>query len=122
MTKEIREYKKELDTLLLQDDNGTDWLHVEKELLWRIQFYQHERFVHLVVSMTVALATVMSFMAIVVIAHGGGTISFPHIALTILFLGLLAPYLGYYYMLENAVQTIYVYYYRVHARSQRETR
>lgn len=117
MTKEIREYKKTLDTLLLENKPDTDWLHTERELLWRIQFYQHERLVHLIVSMTVAVATVMSFMSMILISQSG-SVTIPHIALTILFLGLLAPYLGYYYLLENAVQTIYVYYYRVHEKNK----
>ena len=118
MTKEIREYKKTLDVLLREDNPETDWVHTERELLHRIQFYQHERQVHLIVSMTVALATVMSFMALIIITNGGGAVTIPHIAMTILFLGLLAPYLGYYYLLENAVQTIYVYYYRVHEKTK----
>ena len=117
MTKEIRGYKKTLDTLLTSDKPDTDWLHTEQELLWRIQFYQHERLIHLIVSMTVAVATVMSFMAMLLISQSGGFVTIPHIALTVLFLGLLAPYLGYYYMLENAVQTIYVYYYPVHEKN-----
>lgn len=107
MTKEIRLYKKELDRLFSENRSDTDWERVKRDLEVRISFYKHERLVHLIVTMSVALMTVVSFAAVSL------TVSVQFIALTGLLLGLTAAYLIYYFRLENAVQGIYRYYYNI---------
>ncbi len=74
-------------------------------LLTRIKFYQHERLIHLIVTMAFAIMTVISFFMLVV---EGGTAA---VLLSILFLCLTVPYVMHYYFLENSVQALYKLYY-----------
>ena len=74
-------------------------------LLTRIKFYQHERLIHLIVTMTFAIMTVISFFMLLT---EGGTAA---ILLSLLFLGLTVPYVMHYYFLENSVQALYKLYY-----------
>ena len=77
---------------------------IRKETLVQIGFMQHERFVHFLVCILVGLAF---FIAM------GLTLYYRTLALgilTVLLLGLLAPYLWHYYFLENTTQRIYALY------------
>ncbi|MGN0577035.1 MAG: hypothetical protein ACI4J4_00290 [Ruminiclostridium sp.] len=76
------------------------------ELLTRISFYQHERLIHLIVTMTFAVMTVISFFMLV---QSG---SLPALLLSLLFLALVIPYIYHYYFLENSVQELYRLYYK----------
>ena len=70
----------------------------------QIAWFQHERLVHLIVTMTFAVMMVMSII--------GGILA-EYIPLFILggaFLILLAPYIRHYYILENGVQQMYRLY------------
>lgn len=109
MTKAIKEYKAKLDTMLISDNKKTDWAKVCEELTEKIKFYQHERLVHLIVTMTVSVMLVISVLA----AYIAPEVTPIYFILIGLFLVLDAPYLFYYFMLENAVQDIYKYYDRV---------
>ena len=73
-------------------------------LLTRIQFYQHERLVHFLVTFFVGLCTVLFLL---------GFLFLENISLLILFLltmCLFVPYIFYYYSLENGVQKLYDIY------------
>jgi len=113
MTKDIRYYKAHINELLEKDDPATDWDVLSSEMLAKIGFYQHERIVHLIVTMTVAVLSVMSVCATFV----AETVSVSHMILIGLFIVLVAPYIVYYFTLENAVQDIYQYYDRVRAKA-----
>ena len=74
------------------------------ELLVQIQFFQHERLVHLIVTVTFAILTLMALLGCVLEPQ-------PAIfALVALLLVLLVPYIRHYYILENGVQKLYVCY------------
>ena len=73
--------------------------------LTRIKFYQHERLIHLIVTMTFAIMTVLSVFMLVLGAETAGVL------LSILFLCLTVPYVAHYYFLENSVQALYKLYY-----------
>ena len=76
-------------------------------LLKRIQFYQHERLIHLLVTLAFALFFLLSlFMALILKQLG-------ILVLTGLFLVLLVPYIKHYYFLENSVQELYTIYYKL---------
>lgn len=81
--------------------------HLAEEMLIRIGFYQHERLVHLIVTMTFAIMTVISFFMLA----GGATLL--TVGLSLLFLALTVPYVAHYYFLENSVQELYRIYYEV---------
>lgn len=76
-----------------------------EQLLVQIQFFQHERLIHLIVTVLFALLTVLSIFASLLI-QGQPVL----LILDLLFLVLLIPYIGHYYRLENGVQKLYEYY------------
>lgn len=76
----------------------------KKELLIQIQFFQHERLVHLIVTVLFALLTVITLLAELFLMKP------VLLLLSLLFLVLLVPYVGHYYLLENGVQKLYEYY------------
>ncbi len=75
-----------------------------QDLLIQIGFFQHERLIHLIVTMLFALVTVMSVLCSCL------TQNLVLIALILAFLVLLIPYIKHYYLLENGVQKLYTYY------------
>lgn len=77
---------------------------LRKQALTQIGFFQHERLIHLIVTMTFALMTVMTLMGICMTGY------LPLVALMVLLLVLLVPYIRHYYILENGTQTLYRYY------------
>lgn len=77
------------------------------ELLVQIQFFQHERLVHLIVTVTFAILTLLSILGCLLAPQP------PMFVLVALLLVLLAPYIRHYYILENGVQKLYVCYDRL---------
>jgi len=112
MTRDIKLYKEKINELLEKNNPKTDWDVLSTEMLAKIGFYQHERLVHLIVTMTVAILSVMSICATFV----AQTVPVSLMVLIALLLILVAPYMVYYFTLENAVQDIYSYYDRVRER------
>ncbi len=75
------------------------------ELLMQIAFFQHERLVHLLVTLAVALLCVGTTLYLAAISP-----SWPLLLLDALFYALLIPYLFHYFALENGVQALYKVY------------
>lgn len=107
MTKQIKAYLALLEQFFSVEHENDELLKMRGELLQRIAFYQHERLVHLIVTMSFGVFFLIS-LALTLTVGGWGAA-----ALTILFLGLLIPYIKHYYFLENSVQKMYTYYYKV---------
>ena len=107
MTKQIKAYLALLEQFFSVEHEAEELLKMRAELLQRIAFYQHERIVHLLVTLFFAVFFLIS-LALMLTVGGWGPI-----ALTILFLGLLVPYIKHYYFLENSVQKMYTYYYKI---------
>lgn len=104
MKKRILNYLNRVSSLLDQPASDTDWDAVINEHLIQIQFFQHERLIHLIVTVLFALMTTCCLVAMVV--------SF-HVSLAILMIPLLVllfPYINHYYLLENSVQKMYEQY------------
>lgn len=109
MTKEIRAYLAFI-TAIFTNPDFNDWAQLEKEILIRIGFYQHERLIHFLVTMLFVALTATSLIV---------TFSFPQFLwLTLLFLVLLIPYIWHYFFLENSVQKLYRYYYQIHENAR----
>lgn len=104
MKKRIIEYRKRIDALLAQPASPADWNKILEEHLIQISFFQHERLIHLIVTVLFALLT---FMALAIFFIAEYT---PILALVLLLLVLLVPYIGHYYTLENEVQKMYAQY------------
>ena len=102
MEKRIINYRKYIDELLTKEDN--DWEFIRREHLVQIQFFQHERLIHLIVTVLFALMEIMSVIATVL--TGYMWLLYLVAALMIL----LVPYVRHYYILENEVQKMYAQY------------
>ena len=95
MKKRIINYRLKIDNLLANPDK------ISKEEWKKIL---HERLVHLIVTVTFAILTMMSIIAFIMISNP------MLLVLTLLFLVLLVPYIMHYYTLENEVQKMYTQY------------
>lgn len=104
MKKRIIGYRMKIDALLEQPPEGTEWEAILQEHLTQVSFFQHERLIHLIVTVTFAILTTIA-LAIYCIAE-----YIPVLALIVLLLVLLFPYIGHYYTLENEVQKMYQQY------------
>ena len=67
----------------------------------KITYFQHERLIHLIVTVLFAILEVISIALILTDP------SVPAIILSALFLVLVVPYVMHYYFLENSVQHMY---------------
>lgn len=114
MEKRILTYRKYMDELLLQED--ADWERIREEHLVQVGFFQHERLVHLIVTVIFALFAVLSVgMAFLLMALGtAGAGSW--LLVVAAFLTLLIPYVRHYYILENEVQKMYRQYDEIAAK------
>ncbi len=102
MEKRILNYRKYIDELLQK--TGADWAAVSREHLIQISFFQHERLIHLIVTVTFAILEIIVIgLCVTAFTPGVGLLS---IALLVL----LVPYVRHYYILENEVQKMYVQY------------
>lgn len=73
-----------------------------KEFEIKISYFQHERLIHLIVTVLFALLEVISMYAFIMTFNKGIGI------LCLMFMVLLIPYIMHYYFLENSVQKMYV--------------
>ena len=113
MRKQIEEYVKAIKWILTEDGPGTDWKDVAQRHLVKIEFYQHERLIHLIVT---ALFAVMEVICVATLLATGNLWS---LALMVMILVLLVPYVGHYYFLENSVQELYLIYDVILSRADR---
>ena len=109
MKKRIISYRLKVDSILSNPGSipPERWTEILQEHLVQIGFFQHERLIHLIVTVTFAILTIMSFVASLVVGMPA------LLALTLLFVVLLIPYIMHYYTLENEVQKMYVQYDRI---------
>lgn len=113
MEERILAYRKRIDDLLAVGDPQADWNRILEEHLTQVSFFQHERLIHLIVTVTFAILTVMSALAAVWALEVGSASGLALLVLTALLLVLLVPYIRHYYILENEVQKMYAQYDRM---------
>ena len=97
----LNEYVKDLENKLKEDKVDKN---LPEEVYSWIQFFQHERLVHLIVTFFVGLAMVLFFIGFLI------TQNLLVFVLFLLLLCLFIPYIFHYYYLENNVQKLYDYY------------
>lgn len=107
MTKQIRAYLAFLEEFFAAEHTQEELINQRGRLLQRISFYQHERIVHLIVTMSFAIFFLLS-LGIWMANSGIGLM-----LLTVLFLVMTIAYIKHYYFLENSVQKMYLYYFKV---------
>ena len=103
MKKRILAYLKYLSETAPETLSDSDLEAFRRDMLIQIEYFQHERHIHLIVTITFALATFITLG----IALSGITQAY---ILLLLLVVLLAPYIKHYYLLENGVQKMYTYY------------
>ena len=108
MGKKLKGYILSLRTILESDRPIPDSEALRRELLVEIGFWQHERLIHLLVTILFALLT-MSVFILILFYHTWGVL-----LLLAAMLCLLVPYIRHYFILENGVQTLYVLYEQLH--------
>ena len=104
MGSKLKQYIAGLRRILEEGGDLGDIEAFKKELLVEIQFWQHERLVHLLVVILFALVTIGVLLVMLFKTE------LALIALEVLLLALLVPYIWHYFILENGVQTLYVIY------------
>ncbi|MBQ3600000.1 MAG: hypothetical protein II992_02215 [Lachnospiraceae bacterium] len=104
MKNRILNYRKQMDSLLGQKNAETDWEKVLEEHLVQVAFFQHERLIHLIVTVTFAVLLIICFGILILSDF------MPILGLIGLLFVLLVPYIRHYYTLENEVQRMYEQY------------
>lgn len=103
MRKYLTAYITFIDSILESGDNEKI-ASLKEEHLIQIQFMQHERLIHLLVTI---LFAVLMFISIGILAFTEQAV---FAVLSVLILLPLAPYIMHYYFLENTVQKMYSQY------------
>ena len=118
MRKRILDYRKRIDALLEENAPDTDWEDVLSEHLVQIGFFQHERLIHLMVTLAFAIFTMAALIAALVLSSPA------LLVFTLLFLVLLVPYIMHYYLLVNETQKMYIQYDKIleHVRQLKNSR
>ncbi len=117
MGKRLKEYIRKMQALtdsfakeaeeMPAEEKAAFRIRLEKEkaeLLIQIGFFQHERLIHLIVTVLFALMTILVFLL------GVTAFSLWNGILLLLLFTLLIPYIRHYYLLENGTQKLYQYY------------
>lgn len=112
MKKRITEYLRHMDELLQQMSNdeikqNMNLSDILDNHMRQIEFFMHERLVHLIVMVLFAIGTFMTVFTYLLTDNIG------LLMLALLLIVLLAPYIKHYYLLENGVQKMYVQYDRL---------
>lgn len=102
MRKSIDDYIKEIDNRI---DNTKDLNKLKEEHLIKIGFYQHERLIHLLVTLFYGL-----FMFITIILSYYNPLA---LIIVLIFMVFLIFYVRHYFYLENHVQYMYKQYDRI---------
>ena len=97
MKRRILTYLQQIDELIQDPPEDTDWDRAIHNHLTQIQFFQHERLIHLIVTVLFALMTTSVVVGLV----GTGSIWLTLLLIPLLIL--LFPYINHYYLLENGV-------------------
>ena len=105
MAKLIRNYKKWIDELLKRELTKEEWKKLREEHLTQIGFFQHERLIHLLVTLAFAVIAILTLFQCLT-ADSEPLMGVLFVAL----MSLLIPYIRHYFLLENEVQYMYEQY------------
>jgi len=104
MGKRLKHYLVYFESMTKENLTPEEAKKEQENLLVQIQFFQHERLIHLIVTVLFALLFVITLLANLFLNQ------LLLVALELMFLVLLVPYIHHYYLLENGVQKLYTYY------------
>lgn len=104
MKRRLKEYRVKIDALIAAPQDNADWDNITQEHLAQISFLQHERLIHLLVTLAFALMEIICAVAAIATQHVMAAV------LMALILIPLVPYVFHYYFLENETQRLYAQY------------
>lgn len=104
MKQKLKDYIKELEEKI---EKKKIEKNLAEEVLTKIQFFQHERLVHLIVTFFTGISCVLFLLGFIALEQIGLLFLF------ILTLCLFIPYIFHYYTLENGVQRLYDIYFEI---------
>ncbi len=107
MEKRLKNYSCLLEKRLSETLTQSEKAMLMKDLLIQVGFFQHERLIHLLVTLTFAVLTLLTVF--IMQSHQ----SIVLFLLVVLLLALLIPYIRHYFILENGVQKLYRQYDRL---------
>lgn len=116
MADRIRQYMTYVEQLLESDEQDIDWEEEMKKHLVQIQFFAHERLIHLIVTVLFAIMTMSVFL------YAMDHFSWQILLLIAALMVLLVPYIRHYFLLENSVQDMYEQYDRMRGKVGRAFR
>lgn len=104
MKKRILAHLSYMEDILehLKDKDENELEVIRKRHMTEIYFFMHERLIHLIVTVLFAIGTFMTLFTYLLVENVG------LLALALLLIVLLVPYINHYYLLENGVQKMYV--------------
>jgi len=98
------EYVRSMEKILEEEHSKKELNEIISEHLTKIGFFQHERLIHLIVTVLFAI------LDVIMVAISFVTFNISCILLMLFFTILLVPYIFHYYFLENSVQRMYKQY------------
>lgn len=104
MEKRLKDYINYINEQLQCNLSSEEKRILKGNLLTQIMFFQHERLIHLIVTVTFAILAMFSFLFIFIYKN-----IFIYILLFLILI-LLFPYIRHYFILERGVQRLYEYY------------
>ncbi len=104
MKKRLLDYTVRMENFLANDFSPDAGEAVLGDLVLQIRFFEHERLVHLLVTLFFALLFVIGILFFYAFP------ALPILVLAVAFLALLVPYIRHYYILENGTQRLYSLY------------
>ena len=107
MEKRLKAYIQYLESVI-SGNNPDELKAAYSDILTQIAFFQHERLIHLIVTVKFAILALMSLQFFI------STGMFAVMMLFLLFMVLLVPYIRHYYILENGTQRLYELYDIIH--------
>jgi cell division protein FtsW (lipid II flippase) len=111
MDKYLKQHEEKIKQALIAGDEKTDWESLKAFHKTRIEFIQHERLIHLLVTLTFSILLFISLG----IAYSRPSMEV--LVIMALLLILLIPYVYHYYLLENGVQRWYKLYEEIDRKS-----
>lgn len=102
MIEMITKHEKYMREVLESSNDFNNWERLINYNKVRIQFFQHERLIHLLVTLSFGCFLLLSVFFAIMLKE------MVFIPLIIMFLVLVIPYIIHYYKLENMVQRLYI--------------
>ena len=99
--KSLKEHIVYVENILQKENKSYDWRELKSYNLTQIGFFQHERLIHLLVTLFFGLMFFISVVAELFLLNIG------ILAIIIILLITLIFYVYHYYFLENSVQKLY---------------